>query len=196
MSVRTCFLLVLLGLAVLAMPAAATAESVEVLYEVDNDDLPCEEPCVVHSVSEIPTTTTVIVGGFPIVASICQEELNATLNLDGTGSITDQVFTGANCTQKPCEATSSSSGDGDPWPVALEETSTPGIETVDFTRCVEPAGGGTERECTTSWEADPDFINDHLYHVTAANEVCAESALIRESGEWVTESELEVIHGD
>jgi hypothetical protein len=207
---RKLMLLALMVMTVMAL-STPTASAVGVELTDEETGIHCgiiSSSCLVeaHSESSGWTITAHLLNGVEVVALTCQDEFIASVGEDGEGALINQVLSGATCPNKPCEATSQSSGDGDPWPVHFNEVDV-GVFQMHMVFCLEPAaGGGSGRNCEITVD-----INDngsHHYEFLAVDAVCggtpppAGVRAVEVDGHWLTEehttsahTNVEISHG-
>jgi hypothetical protein len=198
----------LILLAIMAMALSATTASAQVELTDEETGLHCgvaSSSCLVE-IGGSYWITLHLTNGVEVTAGNCSDYLVASVGEDGEGFFTVQTIIGAFCPNKPCEATSQTAGNGDPWPLHLDELD-PGVFTLHAVFCYEPAaGGGAQRNCEIVLSVDD--WGDHFYVFNAFDETCAGTPpptgvrAIEMDGLWSTRepnfsghTDVEITHG-
>jgi hypothetical protein len=159
-----------------ATPSASAQIHVE--QEIDPEVMaPCE-PCPIHLESETPTI--LFVNGF--VVYNCTEELEGEIYEDGSGHLRLTSATGPSCFVTPCQGTEAES------PIQIEEDS--GTESLTYTFCLEPGGGG-EFHCSV--EVDVADVGTHHWVLTSPGYFCANTP-VQVFAQWEIEADNEHVN--
>jgi hypothetical protein len=188
---RNLLLLVLTALAAMAMAASsASAQEVEISNEPSGEHCtldPGNENCVVEAHGEDPTAIIRHFNGVEQPTGVCNDEFEAVIDEFGEGYIQNQELHGGTCFKRNCDASAPEAGDGQTWPIHIEEEDGQLLLHVRF--CIESdAAPGVDQFCSV----EIPFVETetHHYEFTAIDLPCAEApggARNELTGHWVTE---------
>jgi hypothetical protein len=181
--------------ALAAVMLTASSASAQVSVTKEPGGLPCGTPlvssheasggCEVHVVS----TELVDLEVFGATVSRCNNEFEAQLGSTGSGWLTHQTLTGAECAVVPC---AEAGGGVTPWPAQLAELGASLFLTVTF--CVQ---GSQTTNCTVTV---PAILNAHTglsFSGESPELNCAGTGgLVQVHGNWTTEANpgVEISH--
>jgi hypothetical protein len=168
--------------AALCGASGAYAESVEVTEEGGGH---CN-PCTTHVVSTSSMVLDVHIFGIEFTDSVCNMELDAVVNEDGTGEFINHSLTGAGCNRVAC-----SSAIPVVWPFVILGVAVIAAVVVVVLRptiCFKPAGGGDEINCTVDFDVN---YATHQIGFSASGSPCSGSgeSPAELSGTMITEGE-------
>jgi hypothetical protein len=175
-AIRNLALLTTVALAAVALAATSASAEVEISEELSGEHC---NPCVLHIVSTQSVQLDIHIFGIEFTDSVCNQEYDAVVFEDATGSLTNQSLTGAGCNREPCPST--------PWPVVGREDG-PGAEYAEVTFCVRPVGGGDPINCTIDVSVEDEGSHIAAFHAAGAPCHGVGESPGEISGEWITES--------
>jgi hypothetical protein len=186
---RDLLLLILIVLAAMIM-AASTASAQEVEISNESTEEHCSaalENCIVNAQGEDLTTFVRHFNGIEQPGTACDDEFEAIVDEFGEGYIRNQELHGGSCFRRNCDASAPEAGDGQTWPIHIEEED--GNLFLHVTFCTE---FDVAPEIDQSCSVEVPFIETetHHYELTAVDLPCAESvggARTELTGHWLTE---------
>jgi hypothetical protein len=168
--------------------SSASAQEVEISNEPTEEHCSVAlENCIIETHGEDPTAIIRHFNGVEQPTGVCNDEFDAVLDEDGEGYMQNQQIHGSSCFKRPCDASAPEAGNGQTWPIHIEEEDGNLFLHVRF--CIESdAAPGVDQFC--SLEIPFVETETHHYELTAVDLPCAEAvggARNELTGHWVTE---------